>query len=77
MARPLKSDGKNYSDIQRQGAEYIADILLGLRGVAKQNELVFVVHLLEMAFYESFTIAHQVEPDLHAIESGNQISDTT
>jgi hypothetical protein len=77
MARPLKSDGKDYSDAQRQGAEYIADILLGLRNVAKQNDLVFVVHLLEMAFYESFTIAHQAEPDLRAIESGTQMSDIT
>jgi hypothetical protein len=77
MARPLKNDGNDYSSTQRQGAEYIADILLGLRDVAKQNDLVFVVHLLEMAFYESFTIAHQVEPDLRAIESVNQRSDMT
>ena len=60
---------------QRKSAEYIADLLLGLPSTAKRNELTFLVHLLEMAFFEAYTIARQVEPDMSLIETFRQLND--
>jgi hypothetical protein len=38
--------------------------------------LTFLVHLLEMAFYEAHTVAKQAEPDMAAIDRFSQVSDT-
>jgi hypothetical protein len=76
MDRPTETETPHYNDGQRQSAEYIADLLLGLRRTAKRNDLPFLGHLLEMAFYEAYTIAHKAEPDMTAIESMSQASDT-
>jgi hypothetical protein len=67
---------RNYSDAQRESAEYIADLLLGLRKTAKRNDLIFLAHLLEMAFFEAYTSAKGVEPDMAVIDKLGQISDT-
>jgi hypothetical protein len=37
--------------------------------------MLFLAHLLEMAFYEAFTIAHQEEPDMAAIDRSDQVSE--
>jgi hypothetical protein len=76
MRRPAETETPHYSDRQRETAEYIADLLLGLRKTAKRNELSFLVHLLEMAFYEAYVVAMQVEPDMAAIDALSQISET-
>jgi len=77
MATPVESGRPNYNEKQRQSAEYIADLVLGLRNTAKRNELPFLSHLLEMAFYEAFMIANQVEPDLNALAAWRQVRDTS
>jgi hypothetical protein len=77
MPSPVESERPHYSDVQRQSAEYIADLALNLRNTAKRNDLPFLCHLLEMAFYEAFTIANQVEPDMDRIAAKRQISDTS
>jgi hypothetical protein len=76
MPRSADTETPHYSDSQRQTAEYIADLLLGLRKTAKRTDLTFLVHLLEMAFYEAYTVAKQAEPDMAAIDRLSQASDT-
>lgn len=75
MPRSAKPEASPTNAAQREGAEYIADMLLGLRKTAKRNQLPFLVHLLEMAFYEAYTIARETEPDMRMIETLNQLSD--
>jgi len=75
MPRSAETEGPQHSAAQREGAEYVADMLLGLRKTAKRNQLPFLVHLLEMAFYEAYTIARQAEPDMGIIETIHQLSD--
>ena len=43
-------------------ANYIADLTLELRKLARRNGLKFLAQLLEMAFQEAFLIAHRTEP---------------
>ena len=38
---------------QQQTAAYIADVSLGLRGMAEKADLVFLTYLLDMAVHES------------------------
>src|SRR5436190_24385715 len=66
MSRHSESENRNYNDTQRESAEYTADLLLGLRKTARRNDLSFLAHLLEMAFFEAHTIAKGVEPDMAA-----------
>ena len=75
MPRSPEAEVKQYNAGQRESAEYIADLLLGLRHTAKRNELTFLVHLLEMAFYEAYTIARQSEPNMGIIDTIRQLSD--
>ena len=77
MSRHSESENRNYNDTQRESAEYTADLLLGLRKTARRNDLSFLAHLLEMAFFEAHTIAKGVEPDMAVIDKLGQISDTS
>ena len=45
----------------RQAAQYIADMALELRNLAKANKLLTLQGLLEVAFYEAFGAAVQKE----------------
>ena len=45
----------------RQAAQYIADMSLELRNLAKANKLITLQGLLEVAFYEAFGAAVQKE----------------
>ena len=75
---PSPAEGTpRYTEMQRQSAEYIADLALNLRNTAKRNDLPFLTHLLEMAFYEAFTIANQVEPDMERLAAERQVRDTS
>jgi hypothetical protein len=69
MMRSAEKETRTYSEAQRESADYIADLLLGLRKAAKRNDLPFLVHLIEMAFYEAYTVAKQREPDMSVIDS--------
>ena len=46
---------------ERQLAQYIADMLLELRNMAKSAGLTTLLGLLELSFCEAFSIANKVE----------------
>ena len=46
---------------QRDTAEYIADMILELRNLARSVQLHTVMVPLEFAYYEAFGVAHRVE----------------
>lgn len=49
------------ADRQRDTAEYISEMILELRNLARSLELHTVMVPLEFAYYEAFGIAHRVE----------------
>lgn len=53
--------------MSRQTAQYIADMVLELRNMAKAENFDALRELLELTYYEAFTIAHKVE-----VPSGEQ-----
>ncbi len=46
---------------RRQAAQYISEMTLELRNIAKAHELLSLQGLLEIAYYEAFTAATQNE----------------
>ena len=58
-------------------AQYIADLMLELRNLARRNELKFLAQLLEMAFQEAFLLAHRVEPTEADLRRLSQARDTS
>lgn len=49
------------ADSQRDTAQYITDMALELRNLARTAELKTLSGLLEIAFYEAFSLANKVE----------------
>jgi hypothetical protein len=49
------------ADSQRETAQYITDMVLELRNLARSSELKTLSGLLEIAFYEAFSLANKVE----------------
>jgi len=49
------------ADTQRDTAQYITDMVLELRNLARSAELKTLSGLLEIAFYEAFSLANKVE----------------
>jgi hypothetical protein len=60
----------------QESAQYIAELSLELRNLARINGLKFLGQLLEMAFQEAFLLAHRVEPTQNDLNRANQIKDT-
>jgi hypothetical protein len=50
-ARPLQSEAQTLT--QQQTAAYIADVTLGLRGIADRAQLPFLTYLLDMTVQEA------------------------
>jgi len=48
-------------DSQKETAQYITDMVLELRNLARTAELKTLAGLLEIAFYEAFSLANKVE----------------
>jgi hypothetical protein len=62
-AQPLKSrDQVAGRDPDDDVVKYIADMALELRYMAARANRKFLVYLLEMVFYEAFSLANRVEP---------------
>ena len=62
---------------QRDVAEYIAEMILELRNLARSHKLYTVMVPLEYAYYEAFTAANKVEipeADLKRIEELSKFS---
>lgn len=53
---------------QRQTAEYLVDIILELRNLARSTKLYTVMVPLEYAYYEAFGIANRVEVPPEEVE---------
>ena len=45
---------------RQQSVQYVADMLLELRNLAKQHECLTLQGLLEISYYEAFSEAHRV-----------------
>jgi hypothetical protein len=55
-------------------AQYIADMLLELRNMARSAGLPTLLGLLELSFYEAFSIANKVEIPAGEIEKLKRLS---
>lgn len=52
---------KSLPERQRETAEYLSDMILELRNLARSVQLHTVMVPLEFAYYEAFGVAHRVE----------------
>jgi len=52
---------RGLADSQKETAQYITDMVLELRNLAQRAELKTLSGLLEIAFYEAFSLANKVE----------------
>ena len=75
-------DEVNPTDRQRDTAQYIADMILELRNMARAAKLFAVMVPLEYAYYEAFSMANRVAVPLIEIErlrkleaAANQLAD--
>jgi hypothetical protein len=59
---------------QRETAEYLADMILELRNLARSVELHTVMVPLEFAYYEAFGVAHRVEVPPSEVERIRELS---
>lgn len=59
---------------QKDTAQYIADMILELRNMAKANQLFQVMVPLEYAYYEAFAVANKVEAPPEEVERLNELS---
>lgn len=55
------SEVRSFPDRQRDTAEYLADMILELRNLARSVQLYTVMVPLEYAYYEAFGVANRVE----------------
>ena len=60
-ARADESGGLSAAGHQREAAEYLADMILELRNLARVNKLYTIMVPLEYAYYEAFTASNRVE----------------
>ena len=58
----------------RDTAQYIADMVLELRNIAKSADMKTLQGLLEMSFYEAFSVANRVEIPAGEIEHLRELS---
>lgn len=59
---------------QRETAEYLADMILELRNLARSVQLHNVMVPLEFAYYEAFGVAHRVEVPTSEVERLKELS---
>ena len=58
----------------RETAQYIADMVLELRNLAKATEMLTLQGLLEVSFYEAFAVANKVPMPEGEIEHLRELS---
>lgn len=63
-----QDDAGNTQEIQRDTAQYIADMILELRNMAKAAKLFKIMVPLEFAYYEAFSVANRVQVPKEEIE---------
>ena len=57
----------------REAAQYIADMILELRSIAKSGSMEVLQGLLEISYYEAFTVANPVRVPDNAAEHLNDL----
>lgn len=62
------------ADRQRDTAEYLAEMILELRNLARSVQLHTVMVPLEFAYYEAFGVAHRVEVPSAEVERIRELS---
>lgn len=58
----------SFPERQREAAEYLADMILELRNLARTVQLHTIMVPLEFAYYEAFGFANRVEIPAHEVE---------
>lgn len=58
---PSRPTGRAAPHTSRESAQYIADMVLELRNIAKSERFGTLQGLLEIAYYEAFSVAHKTE----------------
>jgi hypothetical protein len=53
---------------QKEAAQYISDMILELRNMAKAHQLSQILVPLEYAYYEAFSAANKIEPPAEEVE---------
>ncbi len=61
LAEAASKEVKSLPERQRETAEYLADMVLELRNLARSVQLYTVMVPLEYAYYEAFGVANRVE----------------
>jgi hypothetical protein len=75
LDRPASKSKRNgLEGRQRETAQYIADMILELRNLAKSAKLFHVMAPLEFAYYESFSAANRTEPPAGEVERLRELS---
>ena len=69
---PSSVDG-NLTNHQRDTAQYVADMILEMRNLAKAARLHSISVPLEYAYYEAFSIANRVEVPAEELERVKQL----
>jgi hypothetical protein len=65
---------QNYAPPQIETAQYIADMVLELRNMAKAAALYATMVPLEYAYYEAFSVANQVNAPQEEVERLNRLA---
>ena len=73
-ARRTNAGPESLAVRQRETAEYLSDMILELRNLARTVELHAVMVPLEFAYYEAFGHAHQVDVPSDEISRIEEIS---
>lgn len=73
-AEPKQAEGQVAVLRQRETAEYLADMILELRNLARVSKLHTVMVPLEFAYYEAFGAANRVEVPQSEIERIKELS---
>lgn len=60
--------GVERAERQKEASQYICDMILELRNMAKANQLFQVMVPLEYAYYEAFSAANPVKPPPAEVE---------
>lgn len=70
----VDSNNQNVQKKVREAAQYIADMVLELRNMAKSVDLPTLQGLLEVSFYEAFSVANKVVIPEGEIEKLRELS---
>jgi hypothetical protein len=69
-----KTEERTLQNSERDTAQYVADMILELRNMAKSAKLFKVMVPLEFAYYEAFAIANKVNVPREEIERLNALA---